>query len=1176
MRIETLGLRAYGPFTDVSIDLVAGEFGLHVIFGSNEAGKSSALRALDAALFGVKGQTNDNFLHEYSALRVAVKLLNDDGGILGVVRRKAVKNSLWNEDESDPLPESAMRPFIGGLNSEEFQRVFGLDHDRLRDGSTRLLDVAEGVGTAIVGAALGLNDLRVVQKDIKNEGSDLFSPRGSKPAINAAIVVWRGLNKDLREHSLSANAWTTARRDAERSAKKRTRAETHEKELSARLADLEFVRRNRRRIVQLDDLRKKLMDLSDAPDLDDGFERRKEHAREELSRAAPLLEEYGEEEQEFQENVDSLKRDFRILEHENEVVELRDRSIETRKGLKDRERRAATADASEEERDRLAGTLGLPTPLDPAAIADLRIASGSQERCEDLLTEYTRLTTSRKEAGGRLITLRLSLEELDDEGTGEDDSIDPGPLARAISDALKLGDSDTVISELRVELEELNRQFDDGVQCLSGFSGDAENLERLPVPGPESLTDFRDRFQTLAGEEAKARHELDDRRKREIEIDGAIMEISSLGAVPSLEDLAEVRTRRDAQWQLVRRSWLKGADVDAEAEKLDSDGPLAESFERSIRESDATADEMRDESERVAKLSEAHLGLDQVAKRNQAAEVEASERNHRQEQLNAEWHAAWDGSGFEVGDTAAMKDTLTDRARLIEELGARRKVTKKIEGLEERISVARSSLLSAMADTGAVISDDTRHELLSPLLQLADERKKALAGGAEERRNAEKEKKRLRSDIGEAERNEKALSEELSEWRKAFDAATRGLPMPKTDPPAEVWRVLREVKEILAADGKAVELRERIKKIDDDAEDVVRQLKEFGAAHVLNFSDEESDPSIDSLTGLLDEKKSQHVEFEAASKQLKKIRKKRKEAQGAVDLATRTLSGLARDAGASSAGDLPDLIRRANEKRDYRSTLETLETDLLNEDCPIDETKARVTALADVDIEAEMGPLKGELEVAYSDVERTREEALGTHNAFEAMGGDSRAAECAAEAARVTSQIREDAEGYVRRVLASHLLTCAVERFRERNEAPMLRNASKYFSDITRGRYARVETDVDSKGQPFFLVRESSDSTSKTMDALSDGTRDQLHLALVLGSLEHRFSSGAEPIPLVLDDILVHFDDERSVAALEVLTDFSRTTQVLLFTHHTRIREQARSIGEANGAFVHDLAGGAH
>ena len=135
----------------------------------------------------------------------------------------------------------------------------------------------------------------------------------------------------------------------------------------------------------------------------------------------------------------------------------------------------------------------------------------------------------------------------------------------------------------------------------------------------------------------------------------------------------------------------------------------------------------------------------------------------------------------------------------------------------------------------------------------------------------------------------------------------------------------------------------------------------------------------------------------------------------------------------------------------------------------------------------------------------------------------------------------------------------------------MLRYASGHLAGITRGRYRRVETDIDDSGKPFFLIREASGAPAKTLEKLSDGTRDQLYLALVLGSLNHRIESGAEPMPLVLDDVLVHFDDERSMAALEALAAFSRTTQVLLFTHHERIREQAESLRAGGQTFVCDI-----
>ncbi|MEA3303681.1 MAG: hypothetical protein U9Q75_10450, partial [Pseudomonadota bacterium] len=62
----------------------------------------------------------------------------------------------------------------------------------------------------------------------------------------------------------------------------------------------------------------------------------------------------------------------------------------------------------------------------------------------------------------------------------------------------------------------------------------------------------------------------------------------------------------------------------------------------------------------------------------------------------------------------------------------------------------------------------------------------------------------------------------------------------------------------------------------------------------------------------------------------------------------------------------------------------------------------------------------------------------------------------------------------------------------------------------------------------------------------------------------------AGPMPFIVDDILVDFDDQRSKAALERLSQLSRTTQVILFTHHMRLVEQAKSLGEG-GVQIHEL-----
>src|SRR5437868_1310865 len=98
MKILRLDLVAFGPFTERELTLDAGDHGLHVVYGPNEAGKSSALRALRQLLFGIETRTTDNFLHAHQDLRIKAALRSPDGVTLEFIRRKGNKNTLRGAD----------------------------------------------------------------------------------------------------------------------------------------------------------------------------------------------------------------------------------------------------------------------------------------------------------------------------------------------------------------------------------------------------------------------------------------------------------------------------------------------------------------------------------------------------------------------------------------------------------------------------------------------------------------------------------------------------------------------------------------------------------------------------------------------------------------------------------------------------------------------------------------------------------------------------------------------------------------------------------------------------------------------------------------------------------------------------------------------------------------------
>jgi uncharacterized protein YhaN len=91
-----------------------------------------------------------------------------------------------------------------------------------------------------------------------------------------------------------------------------------------------------------------------------------------------------------------------------------------------------------------------------------------------------------------------------------------------------------------------------------------------------------------------------------------------------------------------------------------------------------------------------------------------------------------------------------------------------------------------------------------------------------------------------------------------------------------------------------------------------------------------------------------------------------------------------------------------------------------------------------------------------------------------------------------------------------------------------------------------------------------------TVDQMSTGTRDQLYLALRLSGLELHLADN-EPMPLILDDLLVQFDDRRSIQTIKTLAQFSKQSQILLFTHHEHLVDLAQKHLGPDGFHLHRL-----
>jgi len=117
---------------------------------------------------------------------------------------------------------------------------------------------------------------------------------------------------------------------------------------------------------------------------------------------------------------------------------------------------------------------------------------------------------------------------------------------------------------------------------------------------------------------------------------------------------------------------------------------------------------------------------------------------------------------------------------------------------------------------------------------------------------------------------------------------------------------------------------------------------------------------------------------------------------------------------------------------------------------------------------------------------------------------------------------------------------------------------------------------VDLEGDKQLLLAKRRNGEMLRLGELSEGTVDQLYLALRLAGVQHHLSRGAKNPPVILDDLLVNFDDERAAAALRLCAELGQQAQVLLFTHHRHIGELATKVLPPDQVHVSQLSARDH
>lgn len=1092
MRWKRLDLIAFGALRGVSLDLDAAGPCLHLVYGPNEAGKTTALRGLHGLLYGIPEKTPDDHSIKPSELRVGGLLCDAHGRELYVLRRKGRKHTLLARDGT-PLEGAEAAWITAGIPEPLFRSLFALSYDTLAEGADELLGSAGELGRSLFSAGTGGVGAHAVLEALRCEADAIYRPRGRNQSLNEALSAFEQARRSVREQAIHAEAFTKQQRAIDEAEAEANRLTIERQRAYAERNRLERARRVLPLLSKRAELRRVRAELGDVVALaEDAAERRLRLDR--ARREAGLRAEHVERELL---RLDEASRqivapDALLALDPAAMRELRDQLLHYRRGQRALPaRRAALASSERQVHDMLA-RLGL---AEDAAAAE---GGGWHERFRISRPLEARIRDHAHRGEARALRLRdleRALAAKRDESALSAENLTglrgPPAPARATAEAA------SAPAEPHIESERaFSAPF--GAAAVTGAARAADSGKRVRAgakargaPRFERLEEFEQGFAAL---DRAAQLCAERRTEHERALERAACDLDALeqaGEPPSEAQLTLARERRaELALELVAR--LDRADVAGAR-------VLAAELEALCRQADALADRLRREASRVAdhaRLRAAHAGsLRQLARLDQEAAQVGAER----EALSEAWRALCAEAGVSTRAPAAMRAFL----------------------LEYRSEHARHAQLERECSTLA--------------RELAEEHASR------------------------------------SVWQSEWCELLAKLQLPAETTTVELEALLSGLADAMARlDGTRLE-RDALRSLELELtafEQALRPLCE-------RLLEGESFASLEQAAEALLERHQAACSGAERRAQLEAQRLERevelREARAAHEEAERELAGLLAAARARDLSELELAEQRARRARELDVQLEQVQAELLSaaDGVPLAQLEQELAGSSVSDTVARLDELAETLEA----LESAREDAVHTLESrrvgLARLRESHGAADAALDAGAELENVRALAQRYVRVRLALGVLSREVERYRERHKAPILRSASQLFAELTGRAWTGLDAELGPNDKPV-LVCVRRDGERVSVLGLSAGTRDQLYLALRLASIE-RLAGERELAPLVMDDLLVHFDDERARAALFVLGGFAEKTQVLLFTHHTRVCELAREALSPDRLRIHRL-----
>jgi len=1147
MRLNRLDLTRYGKFTDDSIVFDRPGNGgpdLHIIYGLNEAGKSTLFSAFLDLLFGIGLQSPYNFLHAYSAMRIGGQL-EFAAGSREFVRVKQ-RNGLL-DSQGNPISDAVIQQELGGIERTAYCTMFSLDSASFEEGGESILASQGELGQMLFAASAGLTEFSQRLEKLQEEPEKFWKSRRRDTILGSLKLRLDALKEERDRLDTAAGEYkllVAARDQAEANYEL---AATDLKKTDLRIAEIQRYLSAYPRLRDLADLRTRFEPLKAIPEapsvwFDDLPNLRTEEITlagddQRLEREIKRLEEKAQGS-----DADGLCQ--RMLPELARLMELRSRYVAAEGDLP--KRRSELVILSR----RLAGILSRMEREEEEDPKRLVLGASLVGRFRKLIESRSgidqALESATRESSSVHVRLKIALQQLEAKATeemlDEDHERKMLELATVVKECHS-SDHPARATTARRAVETANARINSKIALLYPWTGDVSALLSINCPDSGRIS----RWKKAIGEAERALALSSSERQR-IEGEVARLEAELAGiagatGVVSDEEAATVRSKREKTWAHHRRTLDAGS---------------ADSFEEALRSDDI-----------VTTARFAHVG--DVEKLNQ----------RKQSIINLQTTLSRTKDS-ESKDSDALRLTREQIGNAISAISpqlAAGGLT--LEGLEDWLAVRRETirlnedLLAAQIDfqnadrDGAKLHSQLNQALTAAGIEYTPEQTLneliSIAQIAIDQHSALKSLLDKVSDLKQQETErikvENIAKRGAEEWDKSWVDLCRQTWFSESSIPTveTAGVVLSALPELASALNEQSHLEDRIVKMENDQTAFGAQVDSCCVSLGIPVTGGSAIERADAVKARIDELQSALERRSAACEELELQQAELETLRGKIEVHNKRKTEMLEHFSVKSLDEVAEQLQGLKKRSELANQIEKTETEIANtlRVKSIEEAEEMLQACDRSDLEAEQAGL----EARRPDLDdRCRQQFAAKVKAsdkVEQVGGDAKIAEIEEERQTIILEIEDGATSYLRLYAGILAAQTGLQSYRERHRSSMMKSAGEAFRIISRGEYRSLATHYD--GGEEVLIALPVGGGSKGVAQLSRGTRYQLYLSLRVAGYRE-FAQSRPSLPFIADDILESFDDLRAEETFRVFADMAKVGQIIYLTHHQHLCDTAKRV----------------